>query len=1172
MSQKILQELHKKNSNFIQLSSTDKHDVLENLRDLAIDVKTKCKDEDFLNNIGSWIDPNDDTVKKHAQEISGLYHLPYPTKTHCLARLILKIPEIEFNDFFRSIKLLQATYVLAYIDPTQLSYHNLENILLMDYYFKHSKLKDVAIETEEIYQEEDNGTDEESDNDMSNPKTKPKFTKFHTVKPKFTKLHTVDAYLTKFNNLQPVIQELDKPEFYLKPFNNDERGGKRFIFKSLLLSQKLTKLIKNATKRLSKFQLFSHVNPVFRLNSFENSDSKFSYHYDTAYCDKKKKHLSRYTIVIYLTKGSQEKGILNIEKKQNPDKEAEHETLPIIKKNEYFSLNEVEIGDCVIFNHKYNHQGNPFKEGKKLFIRSELVFDASELDFDHNPKLAKLFASSCYMFIESMRKNKLSDKIRQISNEQFNIANRARFNLNNKVNENNHFLIKKVKIHNTYKTTKTTIVDSSDEDERSCKYTGDAPRPGSDCTDDEDESEEESEDHEPKKKRRGRKICKVNKVVDTDESEESTSTEDDHESEKKPVYSDSDTEFTESNWKIDSDDNEDRWIKYRTRRVKHFGNNPKKTQTEVQEKYVKNQDIFMTNGTDYYFNLNSCGLQTDNEASSVDASSINIDKIKYFTILTLMDYFKGKVEDVGERTINEKIRIETMDILKDKDEQTLLGKFNEIFFRNMITRNYPINMDRVPYTIKEYEKYDISKLDFDGRFHCYFCTPRNEMDYVINKFRKNLKKLFEHNHNKCENYSLCIFDNIYINDDDIVVGKNTIKFKNSGQDSGINFASCQGCDYLTSSNMSTHEITTRIGQGFKIPTLTYEILNNNLHISIDMFNNDFCVGKAISYNTQVKPPPEPYDPTTIEKQDYDDKIEYQIHGSGYRKPLITNEENTFDGHKKQDIEIYTTNIFDIHDDSNSIFELDYIQDSELFQELGSNDAIAAIPKKYKSIKLDTNNRIIIRNRTDFYNTLDTLRYFGVTEMPYEIYDFVIQNKIECKEILENNFKDYFYEELILLVNTKIEKAYRYSEYGNPSITQTSNNYIIKQVLLNGNLNLLKYLYENKYVFQDQDYRYTIKNGHKECFKFMHYNGLVYDGCVCHWAIKYNQSKMLGLAMELGYILDAENFHLAIDNGYIDMIKYFIKKCPTFSRTKAKHRMNQSWHGKRKNHDEILDLL
>lgn len=1111
MSQEILQKLSEKDD-FTQLSHENKHEVLKNLRDLAIETKKKCQDETFLDNIASWIDPNDEIVKRHAQEISGLYHLPYPTKTHCLGRLILKIPEISFKSFFKSIKFSQATYVLAYVDPTQLSYHNLENILLMDYYFKHSKLDDVVIETQEVIRDDD---PEDSDEDDT-----------PEIKPIFNKSHGVDIYLTKFNNLQPIIKELDKPEFYLKPFNQDERGGKRFIFKSLLLSQQLTKLIKDATKKLTNFQSFSHVNPVFRLNSFESSDSNFSYHYDTAYYDKNKRHLSRYTIVIYLTKGTQEKGILNIDNKEKYDLDSEEACQDDIfelnqnikkEKSENFSLEKVEIGDCVIFNHKYNHQGNPFKEGKKLFLRSELVFDASELKLDSDPKLAKIFASSCYMFIESMRKNDLSEKIRKISNEQFNIANRARFNLNNKVNKNNSFLIKRVYMNNIDETTEMKSDNSS--------------------SDNDSENEESYEE-----------IVK-----------------------NKTIHSNSDTELTDSNWKIDSDDNLDESVNYRTRRVNHFGSDPDKIQKGVEEKQIKNQDIFMTNGTDYYFNLNSYGLQTDNESYSIGPNTSNLDKIKYFTILTLMDYFKGKVQEVGKKTINDKIRIETMDIFINEDEQTLLDKLNEEFFKNMVTCNFPYSMENFSYSIKEYEKYDISKLDFDSFYHCNFCTSSNEMDYVINKFRNNLEKLFQRNKHKCRSYSLCIFDNIYINCDDIQIGKNLIKFKNSGQDSGINFASCQGCDYGSTSNMSTHEITTRIGQGFKIPTLAYEILGDNIHISIDMFNNDFCVDKVISYNTQVKPVL-PYHQKDVKEEEYIDRVDYPLNGYDFRKPLIKNNKSTLDAYKKEDIEIYTTSVFNIQDDSQSMFDLDCIKNSQLFLELGSDEIITAIPKKYKSIKLDKNNRIIIRNKYDFYEVLNTLRFFGVKNIPYEIYDFILQNKNECVDILEDEFRDYFLNELLLLVNTKIEKAYIYSEFSNRSIIQTSNNYIIKQVLLNGNLNLLKYLHENKYVFQDQDYRYAIKNGHINCFKYMHYNGLINDGYVCHWAIKYNQTNILTIGIELGYVLDTKNFNLAIYHGHVEMIKYFIENCPTFNKAKARDRIYSPWGRKGKNEKEILALL
>jgi hypothetical protein len=42
-------------------------------------------------------------------------------------------------------------------------------------------------------------------------------------------------------------------------------------------------------------------------------------------------------------------------------------------------LNEIEEMTCVIFDQSYEHEGRPFMEGDKIFIRSELVFKDKKL-------------------------------------------------------------------------------------------------------------------------------------------------------------------------------------------------------------------------------------------------------------------------------------------------------------------------------------------------------------------------------------------------------------------------------------------------------------------------------------------------------------------------------------------------------------------------------------------------------------------------------------------------------------------------------------------------------------------------------------------------------------------------------------------------------------------------
>lgn len=48
------------------------------------------------------------------------------------------------------------------------------------------------------------------------------------------------------------------------------------------------------------------------------------------------------------------------------------------------------------------HEGNIYKDGKKIFIRTELIFNHYE--YGYNKYLAKLFNISCYMTKEYMNK------------------------------------------------------------------------------------------------------------------------------------------------------------------------------------------------------------------------------------------------------------------------------------------------------------------------------------------------------------------------------------------------------------------------------------------------------------------------------------------------------------------------------------------------------------------------------------------------------------------------------------------------------------------------------------------------------------------------------------------------------------------------------------------------
>lgn len=97
-------------------------------------------------------------------------------------------------------------------------------------------------------------------------------------------------------------------DLYSLPFNNLSRGGKRMIFSSLFLADALLELIESS---INKNQIFNEigtnlksVNHVFRLNCFSPESSNFKTHYDTPFSDNQRKLYSKYTLLIYLTGGS----------------------------------------------------------------------------------------------------------------------------------------------------------------------------------------------------------------------------------------------------------------------------------------------------------------------------------------------------------------------------------------------------------------------------------------------------------------------------------------------------------------------------------------------------------------------------------------------------------------------------------------------------------------------------------------------------------------------------------------------------------------------------------------------------------------------------------------------------------------------------------------------------
>ncbi|TJZ57328.1 hypothetical protein FCH28_07830 [Streptomyces piniterrae] len=174
------------------------------------------------------------------------------------------------------------------------------------------------------------------------------------------------------------LERLDSLDLYVPPLNASSRGGERFIFHSALLAEALTRAVAAGLPE-AMLDGFSHVNPVFRCNRFEPGDSNFHHHRDTPYYDAARGHVSRYTVLLYLTGGSAE---------------------PALDLTGGPAVTDIEPFTCVIFDQRYEHEGAPYRDGRKVFLRTELVFSQPEVT--HDPDIGAQFSKACYWTGESV--------------------------------------------------------------------------------------------------------------------------------------------------------------------------------------------------------------------------------------------------------------------------------------------------------------------------------------------------------------------------------------------------------------------------------------------------------------------------------------------------------------------------------------------------------------------------------------------------------------------------------------------------------------------------------------------------------------------------------------------------------------------------------------------------
>ncbi|WP_255953243.1 hypothetical protein [Streptomyces odontomachi] len=275
--------------------------------------------------------------------LDGLAISWHPTARHKAVRFVdAERIDADVRELFARPSTAAPYLAAVFVDPRELSFRTFENILPLDRLFEDTPLKLDLTDRVEL---------------------------------------TEGAYTFSLglpDAARACLERLDSLDLYVPPLNAGSRGGERFIFHSTLLAEALTEAVTAAAPEPLR-EGFSHVNPVFRCNRFEPGDPLFHRHRDTPYYDAERQHVSRYTVLIYLTGGTGD---------------------PALDLTEGVELTTVAPFTCVIFDQRYEHEGAPFQDGRKVFLRTELIFTESEVA--HDPEIGALFSKATYLTGESV--------------------------------------------------------------------------------------------------------------------------------------------------------------------------------------------------------------------------------------------------------------------------------------------------------------------------------------------------------------------------------------------------------------------------------------------------------------------------------------------------------------------------------------------------------------------------------------------------------------------------------------------------------------------------------------------------------------------------------------------------------------------------------------------------
>ena len=276
-----------------------------------------------------------------AFERDGLGLSWHPTRAHKVVRYVPAetIPGSIRPLFARPIPDLPHL-AAAFVDPYELSFYSYENIIGLDAFLASASAPVLALESSA------------------------------SLGP-----GVLAGRLACEESTSEALRALDRLGLYAAPLDPGMRGGGRFVFHAAALASALADALRRALPA-ALLEGLSHVNPVFRCSRFEPDDARFRWHQDTPYSDPARGHVSRYTLLIYLTGGHGD---------------------PALELEGGVRLATIEPFTCVIFDQRLAHEGAPYVDGRKVFLRSDLVYAVEPASLSRAPAVAALFGRACYL-------------------------------------------------------------------------------------------------------------------------------------------------------------------------------------------------------------------------------------------------------------------------------------------------------------------------------------------------------------------------------------------------------------------------------------------------------------------------------------------------------------------------------------------------------------------------------------------------------------------------------------------------------------------------------------------------------------------------------------------------------------------------------------------------------